>query len=217
MRSILLRLEEDRQKIKILNRLVSFYGFQHWWEDENRISDWVSIILIQQTTEMNAKKALDRLHNHLSVTKLMQLDELVLQDLIRPAGFFKQKSKYIKELIDWFHSYGSDLSAFHHYSTEEIRKELLSIRGVGPETADVMLLYIFERKVFIADQYAIRLFNRLGMGNYKSYEDMQKSFNHLVKDIPYDLCKEWHAAIDTHGKAYNKNKEMDESWLLSNL
>lgn len=212
-----MRLEEDRQKIKILNRLVSFYGFQHWWEDENRISDWVSMILIQQTTEKNAKKALDRLHNHLSVTKLIQLDELVLQDLIRPAGFFKQKSKYIKELMGWFHHNGSDLSAFHYYSTEELRKELLSIRGVGPETADVMLLYIFERKVFIADQYAIRLFNRLGMGNYKSYEDMQKTFNHLVKDIPYDLFKEWHSAIDMHGKAYNMNKKMDESWLIDNL
>ncbi len=123
MRSRLLRLEEDRQKIKILNRLVSFLRISTLVGDENRISDWVSMILIQQTTEKNAKKALDRLHNHLSVTKLIQLDELVLQDLIRPAGFFKQKSKYIKELMGWFHHNGSDLSAFHYYSTARTKRK----------------------------------------------------------------------------------------------
>ncbi|EDP68180.1 hypothetical protein CAT7_11385 [Carnobacterium sp. AT7] len=207
-------MKTDKQKIQVLNQLVDYYGFQHWWEDDNRISDWVSMILIQQTTEKNAKKALKNLENVLTVEQLQKIEIEKLQELIRPAGFFKQKSLYIKALIQWFVSNGGDFEMFRSYSTAELRKELLSIKGVGFETADAMLLYIFERNVFIADQYAIRLFSRLGFGEYKNYEAMHKEFNHLTKQIPYDLCKEWHAAIDLHGKKYGKNKELDETWLF---
>lgn len=207
-------MKTDKEKIKVLNNLVKHYGFQYWWEDKNRISDWVSMILIQQTTEKNAKKALANLEPHLTVEKLQALELLELQELIRPAGFYTQKSNYIKELINWFIAHGSDLEKFRAYPTEMLRKELLTIKGVGAETADAMLLYIFERNVFIADQYAIRLFNRLGFGEYKTYAAMRKEFIHLVDGIPHDLCKEWHAAIDVHGKHFSRNKMMDESFLL---
>lgn len=208
-------MKTDKQKIQVLNRLVEYYGFQYWWEDENRISDWVSMILIQQTTESNAKKALKNLEPFLTVEGLQQIELEKLQELIRPAGFFKQKSRYIKELIQWFAANGGDFERFRSYSTAELRKELLTIKGVGSETADAMLLYIFERNAFIADQYAIRLFIRLGFGEYKNYEAMHKEFNHLAEQVTHDVCKEWHAAIDLHGKQYGKNKNLDESWLLS--
>lgn len=204
----------DQQKIEILNRLVTHYGFQHWWEDENPISDWVSMILIQQTTEKNAGKALDNLEGYLTVAQLNEMDEGFLQEQIRPAGFYRQKSRYIKELINWFVGHGGDFQKFASYSTEDLRKELLSIKGVGAETADVMLLYIFNRKVFIADQYAIRLFNRLGFGNYHTYQEMQVDFNPLVNEVSLEMCKEWHAVIDVHGKAFRQNKSLDESWLV---
>ncbi|MGM0219817.1 endonuclease III domain-containing protein [Enterococcus sp. AZ126] len=208
-------MELDKEKLQVLNNLVSHYGFQYWWEDENRISDWVSMILIQQTTEKNAHKALGNLEPYLTVESLQEIELETLQELIRPAGFFTQKSNYIKALINWFISHGSDFDKFSAYSTDELRKELLTIKGVGSETADAMLLYIFERNVFIADQYAIRLFNRLGFGPYKTYEEMRKDFIHLTESIPHDLCKEWHAVIDVHGKHFNKDKNMDESFLIS--
>ncbi len=80
-----------------------------------------------------------------------------------------------------------------------------------------MLLYIFERNVFIADTYAIRLFNRLEFGEYKTYAELKRDFNHLAEAAPpHQLCKEWHAAIDVHGKAYRLTKgELDESWLMN--
>lgn len=116
--------------------------------------------------------------------------------------------------MHWFKSYGGNLDDFKDWSTWDLRKELLNIRGVGPETADVMLLYIFERNAFIADTYAIRLFNRLGFGPYTNYAHMHKEFNHLTEGIPHELCKEWHACIDEHGKAYRKSgNTLDESWL----
>ncbi|MTD40067.1 endonuclease III domain-containing protein [Erwinia sp. CPCC 100877] len=202
----------DEEKIRILNRLVEHYGFQHWWEDKNRISDWISMILIQQTTEKNAKQALKNLENYLTVEQLWEMDVELLQQFIRPSGFYTQKSIYIKELMGWFIKHGSNFDRFSEYSTEQLRKELLTIKGVGQETADAMLLYIFERKVFICDQYAIRLFNRLGFGNYKNYSEMKKDFGHLTENVSYKLCKEWHAAIDVHGKYFNKN--IEEDWLI---
>lgn len=206
----------DKEKVQILNKLVAHYGVQNWWEDENRIKDWVSMILIHQTTSENSKKALKNLEGYLSVEKLLAIDFEKLQVLIRPAGFYRQKSIYIKELMHWFTLHGAEFNKFDTYSTEDLRKELLTIKGVGPETADAMLLYIFERNVFIADTYAMRLFNRLGFGDYKTYAQMRKDFNHLVQAIPHELCKEWHAAIDVHGKAYGKSgNTLDESWLVS--
>ena len=206
----------DREKIKILNKLVAHYGVQYWWEDENRIKDWVSTLLIQQTTSENMEKAIANLEPYLTVERLLEIDHKKLEKLVRPAGFYRQKSRNIKELMHWYESYGANLDHFKDWSTWDLRKELLNIRGVGPETADVMLLYIFERNAFIADTYAIRLFNRLGFGPYTNYAHMHKEFNHLTEGIPHELCKEWHACIDEHGKAFRKSgNTLDESWLKS--
>lgn len=204
----------DREKIRVLNKLVAHYGVQNWWEDENRIKDWVSTILIQQTTSENMARAITNLEPYLTVETLLKIELKELEELVRPAGFYRQKSRNIKELMHWYKSYGSNLENFNDWSTWDLRKELLNIRGVGPETADVMLLYIFERNAFIADTYAIRLFNRLGFGPYTNYAHMHKEFNHLVESIPHELCKEWHACIDEHGKAYRKSgNTLEESWL----
>lgn len=214
-----LRMEKtDLEKISILNKLVVHYGVQYWWEDENRIKDWVSTLLIQQTTSENMERAIVNLEPYLTVEALLELDIKELEELVRPAGFYRQKSRNIKELMYWFKSYGGNLDDFKDWSTWDLRKELLNIRGVGPETADVMLLYIFERNAFIADTYAIRLFNRLGFGPYTNYAHMHKEFNHLTEGIPHELCKEWHACIDEHGKAYRKSgNTLDESWLKCHL
>ena len=207
-------MKTDYEKIRILNLLVAHYGVQNWWEDENRIKDWVAMILIQRTTERNCNLALANLEGHFTTTQLLEMDLETLQELIRPAGFYKQKSVYLKELMEWYHGHGQSLEKFKEVATEDIRLELLSIKGVGPETADAMLLYIFERNVFIADTYAMRLFNRLGFGEYTTYAQLRADFNHLAEIVPYDLAKEWHAAIDVHGKAFGRSRgTLDESWL----
>lgn len=203
-----------KERRQVLDQLLNHYGRQYWWEDENPIGDWVSMILIQQTTEKNAKKALEQLKDYLTVEQLLALSEEELQELIRPAGFYKQKSSYIKSLMTWFANHGGQLDKFTDYSTADLRKELLTIKGVGPETADAMLLYIFKRNVFIADQYAMRLFNRLGLGDYKTYRELQADFKEIVNQVPNEVCREWHAVIDVHGKHFGKDKTMDESWLL---
>ena len=201
------------QKIKVFNKLLAYYGKQYWWNDPNRITDWISMILIQQTTQENTEKALANLEGKLSVEALHAMELNTLQEYIRPAGFYKQKSTYIKTLIEWYVSHGASLQKFEAIPTEELRKELLCIKGVGEETADAMLLYIFERKVFIADQYAIRLLNRLNLSTAQTYKALREECMPLVAEIPLETCQEWHAVIDVHGKAYRKGFT-DEQWLL---
>ena len=201
------------QKIKVFNKLLAHYGKQYWWNDPNRITDWISMILIQQTTQENTEKALANLEGKLSVEALHAMELNTLQEYIRPAGFYKQKSTYIKALMEWYVAHGASLQKFEVIPTEELRKELLSIKGVGEETADAMLLYIFERKVFIADQYAIRLLNRLNLSTAQTYKALREECMPLVAEIPLETCQEWHAVIDVHGKAYRKGFT-DEQWLL---
>ena len=201
------------QKIRVFNKLLAHYGTQYWWNDPNRITDWISMILIQQTTQENTEKALANLEGKLSVEALHAMELNTLQEYIRPAGFYKQKSTYIRALIEWYVSHGASLQKFQAIPTEELRKELLSIKGVGEETADAMLLYIFERKVFIADQYAIRLLNRLNLSTAQTYKALREECMPLVAEIPLETCQEWHAVIDVHGKAYRRGFT-DEQWLL---
>ena len=201
------------QKTKVFNKLLAHYGKQYWWNDPNRITDWISMILIQQTTQENTEKALANLEGNLSVEALHAMELNTLQEYIRPAGFYKQKSTYIKALMEWYVAHGASLQKFEAIPTEELRKELLSIKGVGEETADAMLLYIFERKVFIADQYAIRLLNRLNLSSAHTYKALREECMPLVAEIPLETCQEWHAVIDVHGKAYRKGFT-NEQWLL---
>ncbi len=200
-----------RNKQFVLNELLSHYGEQNWWNHQNRIVDWISTILIQQTTQQNVEKALANLSEKLSVKALLTMPEAELQELIRPAGFFKQKSRYIKCLMEWFASHGADLQKFKNIPTDILRQELLSLKGIGEETADAMLLYIFERKVFIADQYAIRLFNRLKLSDKQTYKELRAECMPLTAKVTLKTCQEWHAVIDTHGKAFRQTKTHEKS------
>lgn len=208
-------MKTDKDIIKVLNRLSDHYGPQYWWSNENPISDWVTMILIQQSTGVNVEKAMVKLDGYLTVEQLQSMDIEDLQERIRSAGFYKQKSAYIKNLINWFAEHGANFADFEEIATTDLRQELLAIKGIGPETADDILLYTFGRNVFIADQYAMRLFGRLGFGEYKSYKKMQVDFTGAAEKVPLNLCREWHAVIDEHGKAFRKNKNLDESWLLA--
>ena len=196
-----------------LERLREHYGDQRWWCQENRLADWVSMILIQQTTQQNAEKALAGLAGVLTPAALAALPLPELQARIRPAGFYKQKSVYIKELVQWFIEKGGDLAAFADVPTTALRTELLTLKGVGQETADAMLLYIFGRKVFIADRYALRFFQRLGLSEARDYTALRAECMPLPADISLHTAQEWHAVIDEHGKAFCKNPQLDESWL----
>ena len=206
-------LSLHERRLAVLNALVAHHGAQHWWEHENRLLDWVATILIQQTTQANAEKALANLEARLNAPWLHQVALSELEMLIRPAGFYRQKARYLKNLMAWFARLDFNLAACDGIPDDELRRELLAIKGIGTETADSMLLYIFNRKVFIADQYALRLFRRLDLGNFGNYEAMRRECQSLTEHAPLAQCKEWHACIDVHGKAFRLQKDFDESFL----
>ena len=108
-----------------LEKLYRHYGEQNWWNDRNRLSDWVSMILIQQTTAKNAINALQQIEDILTLEQLLAVPDEELQQRIRPAGFYKQKSAYIKHQMRWFAEQGGELSAFKTVPTETLRKQLL--------------------------------------------------------------------------------------------
>ncbi|WP_282803637.1 endonuclease III domain-containing protein [Secundilactobacillus kimchicus] len=200
---------------RVLDHLVAHYGPQHWWEDGETVKDWVTMILIQQATAQNVERALANLAPYLTFERLNQLTSDELNELVRPAGFYKQKTRSIQAMLAWWRTYHNDVSAFQSISTPDLRRSLISVRGIGPETADVMLLYIFERRVFIADQYALRLFKRLGLGDFANYAALSVATEPLLVEPDWVTVREWHAVIDEHGKQYRKRPDMDETWLLN--
>lgn len=207
----------DNKRRHILDALYQHYGNQNWWEDVNWVRDLVSMILIQRTTDANAKRALVGLEPYLTLEKLNDLPIETLEKLIYSTGFYRQKSKSIKGVVAWFLEKGDFYFNNSDISTDALRKELLMIRGVGYETADVILLYIFKRNVFVADAYARRLFERMGLGVFNDYESMRKAMMPLVEGVDQKLCREWHAVIDEHGKLLGRNRDLDESWLWKEL
>ena len=132
----------DKQKIQTtLLHLCDHYGEQNWWQSDNKLEDLVSTILIQRTTERNARLALVNLMDVLSIEKLLELSIEELQERIRPAGFYMQKSQTIRRLLVWLKNQGG-FEAFQNMATQELRNNLLTLKGIGPETADALLLYL---------------------------------------------------------------------------
>ena len=201
--------------ITALNRLWDHYGPQRWWQSANKVEDLVAMVLIQRTTERNAVLAMDNLVDHLSLDSLINMPLEELQDKIRPAGFFSSKSQTIKLLAQFIVDRGG-FDQFDKQDTESLRKDLLTLKGIGPETADAILLYIVDRPVLVADEYARRLFSRLGFGDYQTYDQLKKASLDLPRHVDLSTCKEWHAVIDEHGKEYRRLKgDIDESWLIN--
>ena len=191
---------------KIYQKLLEHFGKQHWWPAETRFEVIIGAILIQQTNWRSVERAIENLKskellnpNSLATASLNQIEAL-----IQHLNFFRQKARRInnfsKHLVK---KYGS-LNKFFSKPTEELREELLSLNGIGSETADSILLYAADRLIFPIDAYTTRLCERLGIRNLK-YEELKKLFE---RNLPEDLeiYKEFHALIDKLGKTYCKAK-----------
>ncbi len=149
--------------IEIYHILYDAYGPQHWWPGETTIEIITGAILTQNTAWSNVKKAITNLKNAdcLSPQKLHELQIDQLAELIKPAGYYNIKAKRLKNFINWFFKeYSGDFQLLENVSTSQLREELLSINGVGRETADSILLYALERPVFVIDAYTARIAQR---------------------------------------------------------
>jgi len=203
--------------MKILNiyqKLLEYFGHQHWWptiDDKNpKFEIMIGAILTQQTTWKNVEKALRNLRdaNLIDPKKLYNLSINDLENLIKSCGFYKVKTKRLRNFLKYFvENFDSNVNKMFSKSLEELRKDLLSINGIGRETCDSILLYAGEKPVFVVDAYTFRLCKRYPIINTKNYEEVREFFE---KNLPRDvnLFKEFHALIVELGKNFCKTKPL---------
>lgn len=185
--------------------LFAAYGPQHWWPGRSAFEVIVGAILTQNTSWANVELAIRNLRREKLLTpRAMEAVSLArLARLIRPSGYFRQKAKKLKCFVHFLRSeYGGSLTRMFRTPTDALREKLLSVHGIGPETADSILLYAGEHAVFVVDAYTRRLLARHELATpAQSYEEIRRLLEcSLPGDAP--LYNEFHALIVRTGKEY---------------
>ncbi len=189
----------------IYDRLLTHFGPQHWWPGESPFEVMVGAILTQNTNWQNVERALANLKRHgvLSPHALAQLAPEMLAELIRPAGYFNLKAKRLRHFVQYFvERYDGDVERMQRQSADTLRAELLAISGIGPETADSILLYALQKPIFVIDAYTARILRRHRVSDEEMfYDDLQALFqDHLATDVA--LFNEYHALLVATGKSF---------------
>ena len=172
-----------------------------WWPARSAFELMVGAVLTQNTAWVNVEKSIARLREAgcLDAKAILALSPEQLAELIRSSGYYNVKQKRLRALCQWYRGKGP-LRRLKRRETEELRAELLSVHGVGPETADDILLYALGRPVFVVDAYTRRVFSRMGLVSSRvGYEELRQLFE---RELPRDakLYNEYHARIVLHGK-----------------
>ena len=200
--------------MEMYNRLYEYFGPQGWWPGESPFEVMVGAVLTQNTNWNNVEKAIDNL-NRADVLSFKRLSELLvdlLAEYIRPAGYFNVKAGRLQNLFKTIEErFSGSLDAMLEERTEELRQVLLSVKGIGHETADSILLYAAERPVFVVDAYTKRICRRIPINVAIFYEEIQ---NHFQKNLSKNyedkelvkIYNELHAQIVIFAKEYCKKK-----------
>lgn len=186
---------------KIYHRLYAANGAQRWWPGDSRFEIMVGAVLTQNTAWSNVERAIANLKRARALTPeaILRAPHRRLAAWIRPSGYFNVKAHRLKHLCRWVLAQGG-VSKIARWPTDALRQALLAVHGIGPETADDILLYAFGRPVFVIDAYTRRIFARLGLiRGDEGYETLRQLFeNALGPDV--ELFNEYHALIVRHGK-----------------
>lgn len=187
------------QPMKIYNTLLKHHGRQNWWpcKTGNKFEICIGAILTQNTNWDNVEKAISNLVDAKAISpgKIAKMDARRLQSLIRPSGFFRQKSRRLKDFSAFVLTFGT----VRNFLENVAREQLLAVKGIGPETADSILLYACEKPYFVVDAYTRRMFTSLGMIDSEDYGHIR---NYFESKLPKDakLYNEFHALIVRHAK-----------------
>jgi endonuclease-3 related protein len=199
----------SEQLTEIYQLLFDRFGPQHWWPGQTQFEIITGAILTQNTNWTNVEKAITNLKSadRLTPKKLHHLDVSQLAELIRPAGYYNIKAKRLKNFINWlFDNYNGKPTNLETIDTSQLRAELLAINGIGRETADSILLYAFERPIFVVDAYTARIaFRHQLIQPDAEYEQLRELFqSNLPEDV--QLFNEYHALLVRVGKEFCKPK-----------
>jgi len=195
--------------------MLDFFGPQHWWPGDTPLEIMIGAVLTQNTNWKNVERAIDNLKraDMLSVEKLVKIHPSELAELIKPAGYFSVKAKRLQNLMRFvWQNYEGDLEQFFAQSANSLREELLSVSGVGPETADDIVLYAAKKPTFVVDTYTYRIMLRhFFIAQDDDYQAIKSMFeDHLPAEV--ELFNEYHALLVAVGKNYCKprNPRCDE-------
>jgi endonuclease-3 related protein len=168
--------------------LFSAWGRQHWWPAQSRFEVIVGAYLTQNTSWTNVEKALGNLRKArlLTIRGIRRTPQPKLEQLIRPAGYFRQKAQRLKTFVSFLDErYGGSLARLFARPTAELRDELLALHGVGPETADSILLYAGDHPVFVVDAYTRRILERHKIvSGAAGYEEIRQLFERALGETP---------------------------------
>lgn len=185
----------------VFHKLSKTYKVLNWWPADNDFEMMVGAVLTQNTNWKNVEKALANIGDNLSPEFIKNTPEDQLANLIRPSGYHNQKAIKLKALCEWFEKYNFDINNAKKTDKDTLRKELLSVFGIGEETADSILVYALDKCSFVIDAYTRRIFHRVGIDVPKSYENLRlKMEKHIHKSV--GVYKNYHGLIVEHAKAY---------------
>ncbi len=194
---------------KLYRLLYREYGPQGWWPGDSQLECILGAILTQNTSWKNVEKAINNLRksNLISIDKLKLLTTDELAQLIRPSGYFNQKALKIKNFIKFItENYNASLERMFDEEMYVLRDKLLSIKGVGPETADSIILYGGNKPIFVIDTYTYRVLSRHGLvPEQTSYNEMQELFMDSLNLDP-GIFNEYHALLVKVGKEHCKKR-----------
>ncbi len=195
----------------IHNLLLRHYGNLNWWPGDSQDEIIIGAILTQNTSWTQVEKAIQNLKdaNLLSLNKLLISEAAVIEEAIKPSGFFKQKTGYLKNTAEFFTK-----TEVKELNNKVFRKKLLSVKGIGQETADSILLYAFNIPFFVIDAYTKRIFSRLGFCDKTiKYTNLQKRFMQEIEP-DHEHYNNYHAMIVNLAKDNCRTKPICSSCCL---
>lgn len=186
---------------EVYRKLHTAHGPQHWWPGDSAFEIMVGAVLTQNTAWTNVEKAIANLKRARALTPeaIVKAPHRQLAGWLRPSGYFNIKAKRLKAMCRWLVGQGG-VRKLARMNTHDLRAALIVVYGIGPETADDIVLYAFNRPVFVIDAYTRRIFARLGLiKGDEGYETLRHLFENKLKPNVL-LFNEYHALIVKHGK-----------------
>ena len=189
---------------KTFDLLFKFYGPQGWWPAASHFEMMIGAVLTQNTSWRNAEIALSRLRNSdkLNPMSILEPSDCELWALIRPSGFYKNKARTLRAVACYYMNIGNSFNEFTIAEMNNLRSQLLSIKGIGQETADDIILYAAKLPSFVIDSYTIRVLGRLSIAPTSKSYSYYKNFIEQNLDRDVELWGEFHALLDTHAKYF---------------
>jgi endonuclease III related protein len=201
------RTDVQKHLLCIYERLNAYFGNLHWWPGDSPFEVIAGAILTQNTSWLNVEIAINNLKSKgcLCPEAMVAMDDHVLSDLIRSSGYHNVKSQRLKSFVRYLYmEHGGSLDAMFLEETDILREKLLTIKGIGDETADSILLYAGGKPVFVIDAYTRRILERHGLVKTgMTYSDIQELF---VNNLPcsVSLFNQYHALLVNTGKRFCK-------------